>query len=67
MTQATIEARREFYTVVEALKNKGGIWRNIRIVSTGNQIGIREARRIRGLETVPLQDIIEGRRCEQPA
>jgi len=61
VTQATIEARREFYTVVEALKNKGGIWRNMRIVSTGNQIGIREARRIRGLETVTLQDMVAGR------
>ncbi|MDX9883547.1 MAG: FAD-dependent oxidoreductase [Prolixibacteraceae bacterium] len=62
VSKATLIGRKEVWQTVEALKNNGGIWENIRIISTAEQIGTREGRRIHGLYTVTVQDVIEGRR-----
>jgi FAD dependent oxidoreductase len=60
ITRATIEARAELHWQIDALRSLGGIWKNIRIVATADQIGIRESRRIHGLYTVSKDDLIKG-------
>jgi hypothetical protein len=60
LTTATINARREVSALVKALASLGGIWRGIRLVSTAEQIGIREGRRIHGLYRITKDDLIEG-------
>lgn len=64
LTKATIQARKEINRIVKALKTNGKAWENMRLVSTAEQIGIREGRRIHGLYTVTVQDVTEGRRHE---
>lgn len=64
ITQATVHARAEVNRVVEALRNLGGVWRNVRLVATGAQIGVREGRRIHGRYTVTREDLIRGARFE---
>ncbi len=61
LTQATIHARKELNQIVKALRTNGKAWENLRLVSTAEQIGIREGRRIRGLYSITVQDVIEGR------
>lgn len=60
LTCATMAARRDIYEVVDGLRSLGGIWTNLRIVSTGAQIGVREGRRIHGRYTVTLEDMLNG-------
>lgn len=67
VTKATINARAEVHLAVNALKSKGGIWRDMRIVATGEQIGVRESRRIHGRSTVRREDLIEGTSHEDSA
>ncbi len=62
ISKATIEARQEIYEIVRALRAKGGIWANMRIVATGSQIGVREGRRLKGLYEVEEEDLISGAR-----
>ncbi len=64
VTRATLEARRENYALVAALRKLGGPWKGIEIVSTGEQIGTREARRIRGRYTVTGADLENGARFD---
>ncbi|HAA73660.1 TPA: FAD-dependent oxidoreductase [Candidatus Latescibacteria bacterium] len=64
ITAATIRGRREVHTQVEALRKLGGIWSEMRVVSTGAQIGVREGRRIHGQCEVTGQDLLEGARFE---
>lgn len=62
VTQATLRARKELHQLINGLRGLGGPWRNIRIVATGEQIGVREGRRLQGLYTVTADDLREGRR-----
>lgn len=64
ITKATITARAEVHRQVDALRSLGGMWKEIRIVATADQIGIREARRIHGLYTVTLDDMVSGARFD---
>ncbi len=64
VTAATLEARREIHDIVNALKTNGGIWSNIRLVATPEQIGTREGRRIHGLYQITKEDLINGARFE---
>lgn len=59
-SSATIEARAEVNQIIDSLRKMGGLWSNVRIVATGNQIGIREARRAHGVYTVTKEDLING-------
>ncbi|MCX5684930.1 MAG: FAD-dependent oxidoreductase [Planctomycetota bacterium] len=61
VTRATLRARKELHQLIDGLRSLGGVWKNIRIVATGEQIGVREGRRIRGLYTVSEDDLREGR------
>jgi hypothetical protein len=60
VTHATLSGRRELHQIVAALKSLGGVWENLHLVSTAEQIGVREGRRIHGLYTVDLKDVTEG-------
>ena len=61
ITQATINARAELHAMIPALRALGGVWANIQLITTADQIGVREGRRIRGRYTVTVKDLIEGR------
>jgi len=60
ITDATIRARAEVNKIVNGLRNLGGVWKDIRLVATGAQIGIREGRRINGRYCLSKEDIIRG-------
>ncbi len=60
-TQATIQARAEIHAIIRALRRSGGPWAGVQLVATAAQIGIREGRRIRGMDTVTRDDIAQGR------
>ncbi|MFP4417409.1 MAG: FAD-dependent oxidoreductase [Fibrobacterota bacterium] len=60
ITSATMHARNELHHVIDMLKSSGGIWSDVHIVATADQIGIREARRIHGLYTITEQDLLKG-------
>ncbi|MCB1065939.1 MAG: FAD-dependent oxidoreductase [Verrucomicrobiae bacterium] len=64
VTRATLEARRENYALVAALRKLGGPWKDVEIVSTGEQIGTREARRIKGRYEVTGEDLKNGARFD---
>lgn len=61
LTQATLQARRELNEQINGLRSLGGPWKNIRLVATPAQIGVREGRRLRGHYTVCADDLREGR------
>jgi hypothetical protein len=62
VTDATMHARAEVFQVVEALRKLGGVWKDVRLVATGEQIGTREGRRIHGRYTVSKDDVMRGAR-----
>ncbi len=62
LTRATLSARDELHTNLDALRNLGGIWSNLRLVTTAPSIGVREGRRVRGLYRVTVDDLAQGRR-----
>ncbi|HRR32509.1 MAG TPA: FAD-dependent oxidoreductase [Kiritimatiellia bacterium] len=64
VTQATLRARRELHALIDGLRGTGGVWRNVRLVSTAEQIGVREGRRLHGLYTVSAEDLKQGARFE---
>ncbi|MNK25658.1 ribulose-1,5-biphosphate synthetase [compost metagenome] len=64
ISRATINARKEIYSIVDGLRKKGGIWSQMRVLTTGAQIGIREARRIHGLYRLTSEDLINGARFD---
>lgn len=62
VTLATIDARAETNKLVGGLRSLGGPWKNIYLVATAEQIGIREARRIKGLYTITKEDLMNGKK-----
>ncbi|MDA3925900.1 MAG: FAD-dependent oxidoreductase [Kiritimatiellae bacterium] len=64
VTTATLRARKELNAQINALRSTGGVWENIMLVATAEQIGVREGRRLKGLYTVSDDDIRTGRRFE---
>lgn len=64
VTQATLEARQEVNDIINGLRGLGGIWKDVRIIATGEQIGIREGRRIHGHYMLTKEDLIKGARFD---
>ncbi len=64
ITAATFRSRKEVHRIVEALRSLGDPWRNIHIVATNEQIGVREGRRPYGLYRVTVEDLKNGTRHE---
>tara|TARA_R110002073_G_scaffold220878_4_gene381037 strand:- start:3235 stop:4680 length:1446 start_codon:yes stop_codon:yes gene_type:complete len=60
ITVATIQARREIHQIVNGLRGIGGIWKDIAVVATAEQIGVREGRRIRGRYHITAEDLGKG-------
>jgi hypothetical protein len=64
VTEATLHARAELYHIIKSLRSLGGSWKNVQLVATAEQIGIREGRRIHGLYTVTREDLVRGAEFE---
>lgn len=62
ITEATIRARREVHQIVADLRKLGGPWKELAVVATAEQIGVREGRRIRGRYQVTAEDIVAGKK-----
>ena len=60
ITKATISGRKEVFDTVAALRSLGGPWKDIRVVATAEQIGIREGRRIHGVSEITTDDLLNG-------
>ncbi len=65
ITEATIRARKEIHELVKGMRKLGGPWKDLSVVATAEQIGVREGRRIRGRYHVTAQDVAAGLRHEE--
>ncbi len=61
VTQATIRARKEVHEIVNGLRQLGGVWRDLAVVTTAEQIGVREGRRVKGRHTITGDEIANGK------
>ncbi len=64
VTEATMRARHEVHRMIDGLRGLGGIWKDVVICATPEQIGVRESRRIHGLYQVSADDLIAGARFD---
>lgn len=64
LTDATIRARAEVNRLISSLRELGGVWKDVEIVSTAEHIGVREGRRIHGVYRVTTDDLTRGARHE---
>jgi len=62
MTSATVRARKEIFNITHGLRKLGGVWEGLQIVSTAEQIGIRDGKRILGRYQVKKEDLTTGAR-----
>ncbi|HBV63019.1 MAG TPA: FAD-dependent oxidoreductase [Rhodopirellula sp.] len=60
ITAATLRARKEIHEIVDGLRSIGGPWKDLAVVATAEQIGVREGRRVRGRYTVTASDLAHG-------
>ena len=60
ITAASIQGRKEVHQTVAALRSLGGPWKDLRVVATAEQIGIREGRRIHGRAAISKDDLVNG-------
>lgn len=65
ITEATIRARREVHEIVDGLRKLGEPWKNLSVVATAEQIGVREGRRIRGRYVITAADVASGLEHDQ--
>jgi hypothetical protein len=64
LTRATIEARKQAYETIEVYRKYVPGMEKCHMVSTPNTIGIRETRRIHGINTLVKKDLMEKRNFE---
>lgn len=64
LTIAEMELRKQSYAYVEVLRKYVPELKNMRLVSTGPQLGLRESRRIIGEDTLTYNDVLSGRKRE---
>lgn len=62
LTKSEINLRKQAESYVEAFKRYVPYLKDIRIVSTGPKLGIRESRRIIGEEILNFKDVLSGRK-----
>ena len=65
ISEATIHARKEIHSIVQSMRKLGGPWKDLSVVATAEQIGIREARRIKGRYQITTADLAKGLRHEE--
>jgi len=64
-TQAECQSRRQVLQMVQAMREFGGEeLKDIELIGTGPQVGVRETRRVKGLYTLTEEDALEGRKFE---
>ena len=63
LTRKVIEGRKELHAHVNFLRSLGGIWSNIALAGSSDNLGVREGRRIKGIEYVDFQHLGSGGRC----
>jgi hypothetical protein len=64
-TQAECVSRRQVLQMVQAMREFGGDeLRNIELIGTGPQLGIRETRRVKGLYVLTEEDALSGRKFD---
>ncbi|MDI6618422.1 MAG: FAD-dependent oxidoreductase [Clostridiales bacterium] len=61
LTEAEIEGRKQVMDTIELFRKYIPQFRNVKLLYTAPQIGIRETRRIIGEYKLSLEDVIEGR------
>jgi hypothetical protein len=61
ITEATFRARNELNNIVRGLQTLPE-WEDIRLVTTSEQIGVRDGRRLQGREVVRKEDVEVGRK-----
>ena len=64
VTAATIRARGEIHAIVAGLRKIGGPWKDVAVVATAEQIGVREGRRVRGRAKVTADDLAQGKKTD---
>lgn len=64
LTAATVRARKEIFDITRGLRKLGGVWENLQIVATAEQIGVRDGKRIHGRYVVKKEDLEKGARHE---
>lgn len=62
LTEAEIHGRRQARQYFEAFRESLRGWESSYLAATGPQLGIRETRRMRGLEVVTKEDVATGRK-----
>lgn len=62
LTTAEVESRRLSWQYLEAFKSSLPGWEHAYLAATGPQIGIRESRRLQGIETVAAADVSDARK-----
>jgi len=66
ITDATLSARAELWTQIEALRHADPRLAALRLGATAAKIGIRDGRRIASLYRLTLDDLLQGRRQPDP-
>ena len=65
-TEAEMKLREDMFALVELLRQEYPEFKNCEIVFSGVNAGVRETRHIKGVRTMTLQDVIEGREVDCP-
>lgn len=65
ISEATIRARKEIHEITEGMRKIGGPWKELSVVATAEQIGIREGRRIKGRYEITAEDLTKGLRHKE--
>jgi hypothetical protein len=64
VTEATLRARAEIHAIVAGLRKIGGPWKDVEVVATAEQIGVREGRRVRGRAKITADDLAKGKKSD---
>ncbi|NNE00458.1 MAG: FAD-dependent oxidoreductase [Pirellulaceae bacterium] len=64
ITEATFRARDELNKIIRGLQSLPE-WKDLRLVTTSEQIGVRDGRRLKGRERVTQADVIAGNKSAQ--
>lgn len=62
LTKSTMHARKEIYSAIDALRKLGGIWKDVHVITSASNIGVREGRRIKGKYYITREnDLAQGK------